>query len=355
MFDSKVEPQPMPSNVGIVYLGKKGAGLQLTQWIIDFYEKESLGIFVCGSKYASPELKLIESDENLVLVETFRSLINFLFSPLKSFKTANVIGKLMLERNIRVVIFPMMHVWDLIIINRLRKQDLKVISMIHDDKAHKGEIFPPRWFVRQIIKRSDGLVFFSETVKSRLKTSDVEIFVCSLPVLIKDGEQKPSNLVKDGLLFLGRIKDYKGIPILLEAYKLMPEPRMNLTIAGEGNVTFDINTEVTFINRWLTNREVIDLLNKSKVLILPYTEATQSGVIPIAIDLRVGIVYSDVGGLSEQLSSYDRKVRVRPSSVSALRLGIQRAINGAFDPHNPEKHRQLGPVLIHLAKHGKEM
>ena len=227
--------------------------------------------------------------------------------------------------------------------------------MIHDDKAHKGEIFPPRWFVRQIIKRSDGLVFFSETVKSRLKTSDVEIFVCSLPVLIKDGEQKPSNLVKDGLLFLGRIKDYKGIPILLEAYKLMPEPRMNLTIAGEGNVTFDINTEVTFINRWLTNREVIDLLNKSKVLILPYTEATQSGVIPIAIDLRVGIVYSDVGGLSEQLSSYDRKVRVRPSSVSALRLGIQRAINGAFDPHNPEKHRQLGPVLIHLAKHGKEM
>jgi glycosyltransferase involved in cell wall biosynthesis len=244
----------------------------------------------------------------------------------------------------------MPHIWDLIILHKLRNLPVKVVTMIHDDTAHAGEIFPPSWFIRKISRSSDAIIFFSQCVKMQLGLENKEQYVCSLPCLIESASDKQPLIEKKGLLFIGRIKKYKGISILIDAYRLLPQPRENLTIAGFGQINLDLDSDIIFVNRWLENSEIIQMLNECEVLVLPYLEATQSGIIPIAISLNTKIVYSIVGGLSEQLLSYGRKVGVSPASPESLAVGIQRAISSDFDPIVFSENLQLSTALAEVTK-----
>ncbi|MDB2008589.1 glycosyltransferase family 4 protein [[Clostridium] symbiosum] len=111
-------------------------------------------------------------------------------------------------------------------------------------------------------------------------------------------------------LFFGRIEDYKGLHILAKAYKLVTEqyPDCELTILGNGN--FDSYRQeyaqlsnIHLINRFIEDDEIGNYfaLNNT-IAVVPYTDATQSGVIPIAFEFGTPVIASDVGGLKEQLN-----------------------------------------------------
>ncbi len=111
-------------------------------------------------------------------------------------------------------------------------------------------------------------------------------------------------------LFFGRIEDYKGLHILAKAYKAVSEqyPDCELTILGNGN--FDDYREeyaqlpnVHLINRFIEDDEIGNYFAvKNTIAVVPYTDATQSGVIPIAFEFGTPVIASDVGGLKEQLN-----------------------------------------------------
>ena len=68
-------------------------------------------------------------------------------------------------------------------------------------------------------------------------------------------------------------------------------------------------------------------------MIIPYTEATQSGVIPLGIFTEIPMVCTEVGGLQEQLTK-DECVWVQPNE-KALTEGIKKIIN------NPTFYNEL--------------
>jgi glycosyltransferase involved in cell wall biosynthesis len=76
---------------------------------------------------------------------------------------------------------------------------------------------------------------------------------------------------------------------------------------------------VTVENRWVPESEIGPLLAWSDALILPYREASQSGVAAAALAAGRPVIATRVGGLSEQLSVAPRALLCEPRPDSLAR------------------------------------
>ena len=110
--------------------------------------------------------------------------------------------------------------------------------------------------------------------------------------------------VSDYFLFFGRIDKYKGIDILLKSYSKW-EGMRKLVIAGSGKLQFDEtsmannDSRVLLINRYVKDEEMPYLFKNARAVILPYRDATQSGILPIAYMCGKPVICSDVIGISQ--------------------------------------------------------
>lgn len=111
---------------------------------------------------------------------------------------------------------------------------------------------------------------------------------------------------EDGfLLFFGRIDKYKGIENLLTAYEAWKNKKLTLVIAGKGTFTEKEREllgkvgSIKLINRYIEDGEMIWLFKHAKASVLPYIEASQSGIIPISYMFGVPVITSDVKGLTQ--------------------------------------------------------
>jgi glycosyltransferase involved in cell wall biosynthesis len=140
-------------------------------------------------------------------------------------------------------------------------------------------------------------------------------------------------------LFLGLIRPYKGVDLLLEAYSRVPDrERWFLVVAGEpwGGLGDRLQRMVRGLGledlvrldlRWIPEPEVPTFLAAADVLVLPYRSGSQSAVAPIALASGVPVFASAVGGLPEVVDDGVNGVLVEPGSVEAL----VRALNGLDD------------------------
>lgn len=127
-------------------------------------------------------------------------------------------------------------------------------------------------------------------------------------------------------LFFGRIDPYKGIDLLIKSFYNICKAGFiaKLTIAGKGDLNRYVdkiksNNQIKVINRYILDTEIDELFRvDNTVLIIPYKDATQSGVVSIAYEYMVPIIASDTGGLREQLMDGNAGVLIPPNSVSAL-------------------------------------
>jgi len=84
---------------------------------------------------------------------------------------------------------------------------------------------------------------------------------------------------------------------------------------------------VTVENRWVPESEVGALLSWSDAVVLPYREASQSGVAAAALATRRYVIATNVGGLAEQLLNEPLAILCEPDAGSladGLRLVLSR-------------------------------
>lgn len=128
------------------------------------------------------------------------------------------------------------------------------------------------------------------------------------------------------ILFFGRIEEYKGLHVLAEAYKkLFNEYNdVELTILGNGNFSpykeeYRTLQNIHIVNRYIKDEEVGNYFSlKNTIAVVPYIDATQSGVIPIAYEFGTPVVSSDVGGLKEQLDNGNIGILYTDNSAANL-------------------------------------
>ena len=101
------------------------------------------------------------------------------------------------------------------------------------------------------------------------------------------------------ILFFGRISPYKGVEYLLEAMSIVHAqyPDAICTVMGGGEFYFDVtpylNTSyVKIVNRFIATSELISAIESSFVVVCPYTDATQSGVVYTSYALHKPVIAS---------------------------------------------------------------
>ena len=128
------------------------------------------------------------------------------------------------------------------------------------------------------------------------------------------------------VLFFGRIWEYKGLEFLIRAEPQVTAacPQVKFTIAGRGEdleryrrmMTHPERFEV--VDGWITDQQRARMFATASVVALPYVEATQSGVIPIAYAYEKPVVATRVGGLPDMVEHGVTGLLVEPRDVTGL-------------------------------------
>ena len=177
------------------------------------------------------------------------------------------------------------------------------------------------WFdkplTRYFLKGCTGFVSMSESVEKDLLSlrPDAPHTLLPHPLYAHFGPKIPReeaaaalgiDPARKTLLFFGLIREYKGLDILLEAFRDLPDD-YQLVIAGEPYGSFDkyqaiIDTlpgkdRVYVFPDYIRDSQVKQYFCAADVAVLPYRSATQSGISAIAYHFDLPMVVTDVGGL----------------------------------------------------------
>lgn len=190
----------------------------------------------------------------------------------------------------------------------------KILYGIHDNPYDPKEKQKPFViFLEKIfLKYADWIITYSGYMKE-----DISKFLSSKKIITlyigahKDlfpNYRKRFDLRKKELtlLFFGRILPYKGIDILLKAYEnlLKKGLKIKLIIAGRGEIDKEIEEKIEdlgiiFKNYWISNDELLEILEISDILVIPYKKGTQSGIIYLGLAYGFPVIASKVGSFSE--------------------------------------------------------
>ncbi len=220
-----------------------------------------------------------------------------------------------------------------------------LVTTIHDVFRHPGDkdnVIGSEYTRQIAFWRSQQLIVHANLLKQAL----VEQFrvpqqrVCVLP----HGElgslyqrlASDTNTVREAytLLFYGRIWAYKGLVYLLEAMPSIIKriPEVKLIIAGKGDNLQEYfpngcdEEHYEILNQYIPSEDVYSLFQRSTAVILPYIEASQSGVASLAYAMGTPVIASEIGGLAEMIYSEQDGLLVPPKDVDALANTIIRLL-----------------------------
>ncbi len=257
-------------------------------------------------------------------IDTYKGYFSFIYKSLAFMITSwQLLSQYKSES--ALVYFPVFHPWNLIIAIWAGVKNIPVVTTIHDYHTHTGEKNKLIEHLQKIqMSISDYVVFLSENQRSiALKDNPTKKSKYKLlihPPLPVSQKQKLDHNRKLKFLFLGRIKAYKGYKLILEAAQSAQIE--SITIAGSGDSIPSNNSKITVINEYLSDDKVMDLLSSHHVLLLPYTEASQSGILMLGMAANVPMIVSDLPGLDEQANK-NTCLWISPNATS-LRAAMER-------------------------------
>jgi glycosyltransferase involved in cell wall biosynthesis len=233
----------------------------------------------------------------------------------------NLFKRIELElKNSSNFVFVMPHPLNFKLLKKFSKSRFNYVttSIIHDDKAHKGEFWPTKRSIKKIINVSTRNIFLSNFVFSKFKEqanfrlSELE----ALPLLSLSSKKTDRN----SMVVAGRIRKYKNIAGVFEFANEIG-PRFQIKIVGSGKFpTKKLPPNVSIENKWLDAIEFDRTIANASALLNLYTEATQSGPIAIAKAYKIPIIYNGVGGTKEQLESYPKKILLKDGKLNINRF-----------------------------------
>lgn len=142
------------------------------------------------------------------------------------------------------------------------------------------------------------------------------------------------------VLFLGRIRPYKGIELLLEAFKQLVarDSDYRLILAGEPKkgsedylaeiqrqIRERFNPEQIIVKiQFIPDVEMEVYLKAADVMVLPYKEIFQSGVLFLGYSFGLPVVATDVGSFTEEIVEGKTGFLCEPGSPNELAKAIER-------------------------------
>ena len=137
------------------------------------------------------------------------------------------------------------------------------------------------------------------------------------------------------LLFFGFVRRYKGLRNLIRALaKVREQLPARLLVVGEfwedersySDLVQQLGLAdaVEFHNTYVPNEELAVYFSAADVVVLPYLEATQSGVAQIALGFETPVIATSVGGMGDTIVDGQTGLIVPPANNDALSGAILR-------------------------------
>jgi glycosyltransferase involved in cell wall biosynthesis len=214
------------------------------------------------------------------------------------------------------VVSVMTHLWTPLVAPALRRAGIPFVPLVHDAVPRPGEF--GLWWDWQLNRELDAAtvaIALSGAVEGVLRARRPALPVARLPL----GAHLPADALRAAapartgaagdFLFFGRLRAYKGLDLLRDAFRLLGQrhPGARLRVVGEGDAEalapgLSALEGVRVEPRWVAEPDIPPLLAGAGALVLPYREASQSGVVSLAHALGVPVVATPVGGLAEQVT-----------------------------------------------------
>lgn len=213
-----------------------------------------------------------------------------------------------------------------------------LLLTMHDPKPHTGDDARVRKrtrhgaYIQQVRRRADAVVVHGgrlvHDARVAVKRAEVEIHVIphgplgepvAAATLVAPQEQFRC-------LFFGRIEAYKGLHhfiAVVRALRVQGLPAVGV-VAGRGTDLerhrADLQDRAMFqlIEKFLTPEEVVQEFQRCAVVVMPYDDATQSGVAAYAIGIGRPVVAFDVGALREMVQDGETGLLIRHGDLAAL-------------------------------------
>lgn len=214
----------------------------------------------------------------------------------------------------------------------------KTLLLIHDPFLHSGEnFFIDNLFRKFYFSLVKNKMLLNESQKNKFikfyKQDPKKVYSSFLGVydFLKIHQSNQYKSDEFNILFFGRISPYKGIKYLLDAFLMLlsveKNPHITLTIAGSGSFDFDIKPyqnypQINIINDFIQPEVLANMIDKSSLVVCPYTDATQSGVVMSAFAFQKPVIATNVGGLPEMVDHGKTGLLVKPKSSEALFAAI---------------------------------
>ena len=317
----------MEKNVLVIFLGTHNAGPIYTYEMTKGLLQNGAVVSAIVSSYtvnisdwrSLPLRKLVE-------IPTYRNKREFLLETFKFFLYKRWKLKVAFHgEHFDAVYLPFFAAWNHFAIKYF--SDIPLLYTVHDPILHSGESKASQFlnsFAVRDIKSADKVIvlssIFQKYISEHYKKPINDIIVLPHGTFdtykdIGHNQTEASDWYHDqadkiNFLFFGRIEYYKGIDLLIKAYSALEKKylnRVSLLIAGKGDFSpyhdaFKQLRNAKLLNYMIPDEDVMSLFRGNNVItILPYRDATQSGVINLAAQSSSLIISTNVGGLPEQL------------------------------------------------------
>jgi len=200
---------------------------------------------------------------------------------------------------------------------------------------------------RRLVQRMDAVVAHSEHGAGRLE-HELGVARERIRVIphgafdhytrIAEPKPLPDDLARvqgPVILCFGLMRPYKGIDVLLEAFEsvegaelwIVGMPRMPIEPLREAAAR--AGGTVRFVPRFVTDDEIPAFFERADVVVLPYRQIDQSGVLYTALAFGKPLVLSRVGGFTELGEQHGAARLVPPGDPAELAAALNHLVSDA--------------------------
>lgn len=223
----------------------------------------------------------------------------------------------------------------------------RVLFICHNVVPHAGERMGllDRGLAKLALRQGDYFIVHSEKDLKKLqgllpgadvrKTFHPTYSIFNVDPLPEEEAKRRLGLKSKTVLYFGFVRAYKGLEYLLQAMpEVLKQVDVHTLVVGEFWVResryreliqeLNLEQQVTIVNRYVPNEEIDLYFSAADVVVLPYIEATQSGVVQIAYGFAKPVITTNVGGLAEAVRDGETGLIVPPGDSHALARAIVR-------------------------------
>lgn len=225
------------------------------------------------------------------------------------------------------------------------------VLLCHNVRDHRAGVFESFLTLGPFLS-ADAFIVHSDTDRARLERRFRGRPIAVLPHPVVDAPQPDRDRARSSLgittplvLFLGLVRRYKGVDVLLEASPRIVATGAKVAVVGE------VFPEARYLERRWENSSVRDSilwrddyvsedemarwLAAADAVVLPYRYVSGSGIAARAIAARRPMVAAAVGGLSETVQPGSTGELFEPGNPVALAQAVGRVLARGFESYEP--------------------